>query len=78
MPLYLLLSQNFVSSLLKKRPGRNGGVGQDISLDMSFQPAAESSGDSLPLVLFVDVETIQISGFINVPKTCDPAIFNGY
>ena len=53
-------------------------MGPDIAWNMGLPFIAETRGDSLSLVILMDIQMVQISGFVYVPKTQNLALCNGY
>ena len=62
--------------MLEKRLCRNGGVRCDrLSGCKALQFVADRRCNALPLIIFVDIQPVQITSLINVPKTNNFAIF---
>ena len=74
-----------VASPLKKRPGRQGGVGADLRMAFGggapFDAFRQGFGDAAALVVLVDVEAVEVLavpvGESDVPLLRGPAIGRG-
>ena len=61
-----------VSPLLKKRPCRNGCVGNDrLSLHRRLQLLTKSAGNALPLIVLMDIQPVQVAGLVHIAKAYD-------
>ena len=75
-PDHFLLAHDAVSAMLEKRLCRNGGVRCDrLSGCKALQFVADRRCNALPLIIFVDIQPVQITSLIHVPKTNNFAIF---
>ena len=69
-----------VASPLKKRPGRQGGVGADLRMAFGggapFDAFRQGFGDAAALVVLVDVEAVEVLA-VPVGESDDTAVLHG-
>ena len=79
-PMNALPADDGVASPLKKRPGRQGGVGADLRMAFGggapFDAFRQGFGDAAALVVLVDVEAVEVLA-VPVGESDDTAVLHG-
>ena len=75
---HFLFAHDMVSAMLEKQLCRDGSVCREcLSSREALQFVADRRCNALPLIIFVDIQPVQITSLIHVPKANNFAIHHG-
>lgn len=75
-PDHFLFAHDAVSAMQEKRPCRDGSVCREcLSSREALQFVADRRCNTLPLIVLMDIQPVQIAGLIHVPKADNLAAF---
>ena len=74
LTLYLLFPDDCIAPLFKEWPCGNGSVSNNRLRFNRFQSIADSGGNPFSLIVLMNIQSVQIARFINIPKADDELI----